>query len=61
MALLDDMLAHLAKFVKKLSAHMIDTVVKSDLDPDPTFKFDADAAFQSKVDLDPASQHDADL
>ena len=60
-ALLDDMLAHLAKFVKKLSAHIIDTVVKSDLDPDPTFKFDGDQAFQSKVDLDPASQHDADL
>ncbi len=61
MALLDDMLTHLAKFVKKLSAHKIDTVVKSDVDPDPTFKFDADPDFLSKVDLNPASQHDTDL
>jgi hypothetical protein len=60
-ALLDDMLTHLAKFVKKLSAHMIDTLVKSDVDPDTTFKFDANPALQTKVDLDPASQHDADL
>jgi hypothetical protein len=57
-ALLDDMLTHLAKFVKKLSAYKIHTVEESDrsksagqccgfkqhfdVDLDPTFKFHAD-------------------
>ncbi len=55
-ALLDDMLTHLAQFVKKLSAYKIDTVEENDqnqrasvadlqhfdVDPDPTFKFHAD-------------------